>query len=522
MVEVQLKGFPKWTEAGDLKYTVDQCGFPTLGLRFVNNNDLAEIKLPTWEAADEVVNKLHKYEFTPGYPLQARIKPGQVRPVGKAGGQLSKVVASKPADTRVKSYLEIPPTDPKFSVMNCIGAGRIEGWFLNSKTNALQRGWGHVQSYCYEGNLLFRPVNSPVLKDADFNQKDPVTFEVMLVKGEPEAVRLATPELEGEPQDHPIQSGPDPKTGATSAPFEGKDEDGERDGDGFLIASLKSQRRRQREESDGRVLFFGGFGFEISESTLTKFAEQAGEVVKVKLFLNTITWQSKGCAKIQYVTQEGADKAMNELAGTVLNERIVTVEPLGQSSNPNPNPKRHRGGAPPKPRDDYTDDMPKQLPLSLFSPTDTPQAKLQICYAAFEDLLNNHNPEVTGVSLILMIRKLVMEVNDIFGEDEASLQAFCQHLKQYSWFRENSQIVKWQASKKRVNISKASEATPIYISHQQAQKAAVDQRKLEQQIMGKAVFEVPEEEKRLAPKAPPERTWDKGKGKGKGGGGWNY
>jgi len=257
---------------------------------------------------------------------------------------------------------------------------------------------------------------------------------------------------------------------------------------------MKSQKRRQREEADGRCMFFGGFGPEISEATLQKFAEQAGKVTKVKIFLHTGSWDSKGCGKVQYYDQESADRAQNEISGTVLNDRIVTCEPLGQSSNTNPNPKKRKPNHPP-PRDDFTDDMPKQLPLSLFGPGDTPKQKLEVCYAAFEDLLNNHNPDVTGVSMILMIRKLVMEVNDIFGDDEDSLQTWCQHLRLFPWFRENQQIVKWQANKKRVNISKISSNQPMYISKAQTIQMQVEQRKKEMEMMGKQMFEVPDDER---------------------------
>jgi len=230
----------------------------------------------------------------------------------------------------------------------------------------------------------------------------------------------------------------------------------------------------------------------------------------VKIFLHVGSWESKGCGKVQYYDQEAADRATNEISGTVLNNRIVTCEPLGQSSNTNPNPKKRKPQAP-APRDDFTDDMPKQLPLSLFAPTDGPKQKLEICYAAFEDLLNNHNPDVSGVSMILMIRKLVMEVNDIFGEDEESLQTWCQHLRTFPWFRDNMQVVKWQANKKRVNISKISPNQPMYISKAQTIQLQVDQRKTEMAMMGKQMFEVPEEEKAKMRNFP---TWTQKSGWG--------
>lgn len=142
-----------------------------------------------------------------------------------------------------------------------------------------------------------------------------------------------------------------------------------------------------------------------------------------------------------------------------------------------------------------------------------------MCYAAFDDLMNNHDPVATGNSMILMIRKLIMEVNDIFGDDEPSLKTWCNHLRQYPWFRENMQVVKWQESKRRVNISKASGNTEGYVNHARNVSQMVEQRKVEQQIMGKAVFEVSETEKARARRPPPP---EKGKGKGaeKGGGGY--
>jgi RNA recognition motif-containing protein len=285
------------------------------------------------------------------------------------------------------------------------------------------------------------------------------------------------------------------------------------DADGMPLASQKSQKRRMREEQDPRVLFFGGFGPEISEETLKRFAEQAGEVKKVKLFYNIQTWESKGCGKVNYADLESAERAVNELSGTVLSERIVTIEPLGQSSNPNPDAKRHRPLQQAR-HDDLIDDVPKQLPLSMFSGMETKQQKLDMCYAAFDDLLMSHDPEKTGVTMILMIRKLVMEVNDIFGEDEESLRTWCTHLRQYSWFREHQQVVKWQDSKKRVNISKISSNNDGYINHAKGVRQMVEQRKLEQQMMGKPIFEASAEEAAKARRGPPAIWNDKGAGKG--------
>jgi len=557
MVDIQIGGFPRWTEHEDLKWTVEECGFGSTGMK-INwdsanpDNSIAEVRMPNYEAADAVVRRLHKFEFTPGYPLKARVKPGQnivkgskgtgkdkgdkgkdkgdkgkdkgdkgrdkgdkgkaAKSPAKGKGKYVKEEEAEPEPERKEEPLELDPEDPQFSIKNCIGAGRVEGWFLQPRSRVLQETWGHLQSYCFEGNLVYRPVNSPLLKDIHFKQKDPVSFEVMMVRGHAEAVRLSVAETDHleQPKDAMIDVG-DKAWGWEEA------DSTEWDENGMPIASNKSMKRRAREEADPRVLFFGGFGPEITEETLTKFAEQAGEVKKVKLFYHLDTWVSKGCGKVNYADLESAERAVNELAGTVLNERIVTVEPLGSNSSPNPNKKPR----PPQPNRPIVpeDNVPKQLPLSMFSGNETAQEKLDMCYAAFDDLMNNHDPVATGNSMILMIRKLIMEVNDIFGDDEPSLKTWCNHLRQYPWFRENMQVVKWQESKRRVNISKASGNTEGYINHARNVSQMVEQRKVEQQIMGKALFEVSETEKARARRPPPP---EKGKGKGaeKGGGGY--
>jgi len=84
----------------------------------------------------------------------------------------------------------------------CIGAGRIEGWFSTPAFMADKRGWGHVQSFCYEGDLFFHLQRSPLLRGLNFQKKDPVTFEVIEVNGRCEAVKLMTPNQITETENH--------------------------------------------------------------------------------------------------------------------------------------------------------------------------------------------------------------------------------------------------------------------------------------------------------------------------------
>merc|ERR1719401_3042423 len=75
----------------------------------------------------------------------------------------------------------------------CIGAGRLEGWFSTPAYIAEGRGWGHIQSYCFEGDLFFHLQRSPLLRGVNFQKKDHVTFEVIEVNGNCEAVKLMLP-----------------------------------------------------------------------------------------------------------------------------------------------------------------------------------------------------------------------------------------------------------------------------------------------------------------------------------------
>merc|ERR1719409_2407091 len=83
------------------------------------------------------------------------------------------------------SHSAVPATE-------CIGAGRLEGWFTVPAYTCDKRGWGHIQSFCFEGNLFFHLQRSPLLRGVDFQKKDPVTFEVIEVNGRCEAVKLMT------------------------------------------------------------------------------------------------------------------------------------------------------------------------------------------------------------------------------------------------------------------------------------------------------------------------------------------
>eukprot|EP00930_Biecheleria_cincta_P042287 TRINITY_DN29097_c0_g1_i1.p1 TRINITY_DN29097_c0_g1~~TRINITY_DN29097_c0_g1_i1.p1 ORF type:complete len:532 (+),score=125.14 TRINITY_DN29097_c0_g1_i1:68-1597(+) len=78
---------------------------------------------------------------------------------------------------------------------NCVGAGRLEGWFLASSFENDKRGWGHISSYCFEGRLFFHLQRSPSLRGVVYRKKDPLSFEVVEFNGRCEAVKLLLPNM---------------------------------------------------------------------------------------------------------------------------------------------------------------------------------------------------------------------------------------------------------------------------------------------------------------------------------------
>merc|ERR1711920_112504 len=99
---------------------------------------------------------------------------------------------------------------------------------------------------------------------------------------------------------------------------------------------------------------------------------------------------------------------------------------------------------------------PKMLPLSYFEGHDTDEQKMELCYAAFEEMLETHDPVSTGFGYPLMVRKLIREINEVFEGNTEAKQAFAWRLGKHPWFRENEQMVKWQSSRNLIQVSKVS------------------------------------------------------------------
>jgi len=189
MATVELRGFPKWTEIEDLQFALENTGLMCRDLRLhfdkMNHADsYAVVSCESAVQAASTAQQLMGFEFTPGYPLEAyaiaaKVQTSQKPIVAKGMGKGPK--------------REGPPDNT--SAANCVGAGRIEGWFVCTKVQQEEQGWGQLESFSFEGPLVFRPAYSPLAVDAHWKPHDPVTFEVVQTSdgGKHIAVRLCQP-----------------------------------------------------------------------------------------------------------------------------------------------------------------------------------------------------------------------------------------------------------------------------------------------------------------------------------------
>lgn len=73
-------------------------------------------------------------------------------------------------------------------------------------------------------------------------------------------------------------------------------------------------------------LFVGGFPLDITELELVMLVSPHGEVNTIKIVRDKKTGKCKGYAFLEMTDKEGADRAMEELDGTMLGDRELSVK----------------------------------------------------------------------------------------------------------------------------------------------------------------------------------------------------
>jgi len=233
-------------------------------------------------------------------------------------------------------------------------------------------------------------------------------------------------------------------------------------------ATSSSEKHQNRDDTwgndNGCGVFFAKLAPDVNEEILRGFAQAAGTVLFVKIFMDHQTGNSKGCGKVFYETKEMAQRAIEELHNTDLYGRRVSLEVLGGERRS----KNRNAEARPKNEDEESIAI---LPYDYFVGCVTKVQKIERCCSALEEILGTHDEKATGKGMVWMVRSLVKEINEAFPEEDEMRQELVYKLKNHQWFWDNAQQLKWQASKRRINISKV---TPCAIGWHARQQGLQD------------------------------------------------
>jgi cold-inducible RNA-binding protein len=76
---------------------------------------------------------------------------------------------------------------------------------------------------------------------------------------------------------------------------------------------------------DNKKLFVGGISWNLTEEELTEAFAKVGEVEEAKIITDRVSGRSKGFGFVTMATAEDAVKAVEEMNGTELDGRAITV-----------------------------------------------------------------------------------------------------------------------------------------------------------------------------------------------------
>ncbi len=90
--------------------------------------------------------------------------------------------------------------------------------------------------------------------------------------------------------------------------------------------NLCQTRRRERErEMNKKNLYVGNLSFKITDEDLMANFSQAGEVVSAAVIRDKFTGQSRGFGFVEMKTDEGAQAAIQQFNGGMLDGKAITV-----------------------------------------------------------------------------------------------------------------------------------------------------------------------------------------------------
>lgn len=111
-------------------------------------------------------------------------------------------------------------------------------------------------------------------------------------------------------------------------------------------------------KNEGTNLYITGLARSITEAKLTEICSKSGTVDKVQIMLDPHTRESRGFGFVNMVSVEAADAVMNNLNGTKLEGKMLSIEKARRKRPRTPTPGKYfgppkvRGRRPPPPRYD--------------------------------------------------------------------------------------------------------------------------------------------------------------------------
>lgn len=101
-------------------------------------------------------------------------------------------------------------------------------------------------------------------------------------------------------------------------------------------------------------IFIAGFPFDVDEIALAQLISPYATVLTVKLVRDKATGKSKGFAFVEVVDEEGANLAIEQLAGKMMGDREISIK-IAVEELPKPKVRQHT----PKASIQFQSDRPK-------------------------------------------------------------------------------------------------------------------------------------------------------------------
>lgn len=89
-------------------------------------------------------------------------------------------------------------------------------------------------------------------------------------------------------------------------------------------------------------LFVGNLPWAATEDSLREFFEQVGEVVAVKIVMDSATGRSRGFGFVEMADTEQGEYAMSKLNEVAFLDRSIRVSPAENEKRPEPRRQNHR------------------------------------------------------------------------------------------------------------------------------------------------------------------------------------